>query len=289
MKTMVSWYGWIPILSGKLTLTEEKDINEKAKRLQKEIDVCEEYTIEYEYEGTGKWKIVLKTKAGNLEVDCEVEESGLCKITHVGGVASYDKIVAIYRFIRDIYHMHIHHSGDLQLRPIEINGRDAGIEKILDQYRQKVTYYPQEVKDHIDNRRYDDAIDSILAGRGEMQYAKSFTNLFFDDDPRDSLNRTFESADKSLEVLMQKVTVPTSNEKRFPLALMSLIVFLSAFHILTLHFGLWLGSVGIIAVLIVIARGVVRVVGVVRSLIEKKRIEEIKKEIMDADDKNQHG
>jgi len=37
------WYGWIPILSGKLFLEKEEDIEKRAKELQKEIKEQEGY------------------------------------------------------------------------------------------------------------------------------------------------------------------------------------------------------------------------------------------------------
>lgn len=65
-----------------------------------------------------------------------------------------------------------------------------------------------------------------------MQYAKSFVNLFVVGEQREVLIRVFENADKSLEVLMQRVTWPSLIEKRFPLIAMLLLVFLSAFSVL---------------------------------------------------------
>lgn len=261
---MPSWYGWIPILSGKLFPPEEEDVEERAERLQKEINENEKYDIDHTHERLNKWKIKLRTKREKLQVDCELEESGLCKITVVDGGSSYDNILAIYRFIRDIYHKHIHHSGDLPLRPIEGNDENDAIEGNLDQYRQKVRDYHQEAKDFIDSGKFDDAVDIISSGRGEMQYAKSFVNLFVVGEQREALIRVFENADKSLEVLMQRVTWPSLIEKRFPLIAMLLLVFLSALSVLSSHLGLWLGSVISIALLIAL---IISLIPLIRKIV----------------------
>jgi len=62
-------------------------------------------------------------------------------------VYAYDAALAIYRFIRDVYHKHIHHSGDLPLRPVEVDAENDAIEGILNQYRQKVILYHRIAKD----------------------------------------------------------------------------------------------------------------------------------------------
>jgi len=47
MKNSSLWYGWIPILSGKLFLPDEEDVEGRAKTLQKEINETYEYQINY--------------------------------------------------------------------------------------------------------------------------------------------------------------------------------------------------------------------------------------------------
>gem|GEM_PF-4903875 len=205
MKNLPLWHGWIPILSGKLFLPEEEDIEDRAKRLQKEINEHCEYQIKYTHIGLDSWIIEIETREEMLQVDCKLENNGLCKITPIAGDPSYENVSVIYQFIRDLYHKHIHHSGDIPLRPIEANNENDAKEGFLDQYRQKVMDYHSEAKDFIDSRRFDDAIDIISSGRGEMQYAKSFVNLFFVGEPGELLNRVFENADKSLEVLWWRV------------------------------------------------------------------------------------
>jgi hypothetical protein len=206
MKNLPVWYGWIPILSGKLFLPKEEDIEDRAKRLQKEINENYEYQIEYTHKELDSWIIKTETKKEKLETCCKLKNNGLCKIIPITGNPSYENILVIYQYIRDLYHRHIHHSGDIPLHPIEANNENDAIEGILDQYRQKVRDYHSEAKDFIDLRRFDEAIDTISSGRGEMQYAKSFVNLFLVGEQRALLTMVFENSDKSLEVLLQKVT-----------------------------------------------------------------------------------
>jgi len=106
----------------KLFLGKEENIKARAKELQKEIKEQEEYPydIEYTHESRDKWEITLRTKGVDLQFQVELEDNGLCKIKSINGDPSYDTVLAIYRFIRDVYHKHVHHSGDLPLRPVEV-------------------------------------------------------------------------------------------------------------------------------------------------------------------------
>lgn len=147
-------------------------------------------------------------------MDCKLENDGLCKITPITGNPSYDNISVIYQFFRDLYHKHIPHSGDIPLPPVEANNENDAIERILDQYRQKVRDYHSEAKDFIDLGRLDEANDIISSGRGEMQYAKSFVNLFFVGKHKELLTRVFENSDRSFEVLLQRVAWRLSARER---------------------------------------------------------------------------
>lgn len=133
-KNLHSWYGWIPILSGKLLLPEEEDVEDRAKRLQKEINEGEEYEykIKYKYEGPDSCRIELETEKEKLQVKCKLENNGLCKITPIDEKPSNESVLVIYQFVRDLYHKHIHHSSDIPLRSIEANNENNAIEGILD-------------------------------------------------------------------------------------------------------------------------------------------------------------
>ncbi|MCX7946860.1 MAG: hypothetical protein N2557_07860 [Hydrogenophilus sp.] len=89
-------------------------------------------------------------------------------------------ISATYRFIRDLYHDHIHHSGDQPLWVIRARDEGEAVEKILMQYRQKVKEYHKQAKDLIKTKNFNQAIDTLFSAMGEMQYASSFITLFFD-------------------------------------------------------------------------------------------------------------
>ena len=210
-KNLPVWYGWIPILSGELSISIEY-VEYKARTLSEEIKAL--YDVKYSHEELNKWpnkwEIELLKTENRLKLICEVESNGLCKITPANGTATQDNISACYRFVRDIYYQHIHHSGDQLLDPIETNDRPDAIEKILKQYRKKIVEYHRVVRELITLgilKSEDAIIDRISTGRGEMQYAKSFINLFFskDSEQRENLLRVFENADKSLEILMEKV------------------------------------------------------------------------------------
>lgn len=245
------WYGWIPILSGKLFLEKEEDIEKRAKDLQKEIKEQEgyPYLIEHTHESRDKWKIILRTKRLTrrieLQFEVKLEDNGLCKIKPISGDPSYDAALAIYRFIRDVYHKHIHHSGDLPLRPVEVDAENDAIEGILNQYRQKVILYHRIAKDLIDSRRVGVAIKEICAGRGEMQYAKTFITLFITGNQKGDLIRIFENSDTSLGVLMERINAYlsmlsfTREKKRdvFSIIITAILIFLTEFSILTNLFG----------------------------------------------------
>lgn len=242
---MSSWYGWIPILSGKLFLPEEEDIEKSARKLQSQIREEEEYNIEYEYNSHehDRWKIKLITEEDELLVDCKLEDNGFYEITSIDGDASYGSVCTIHRFIRDVYHKHIHHSGDLPLYPVLSNDKKSAIEEILNQYRQKVRDYHQESKDFINSGRLDDALYSIFSGRGEMQFAKSFANLFFTGERRESYIKTFENSDKSLAVLMDKINtlmIPILDKRKdmFYLLITVFFTFLTMFSVFSTFFVL---------------------------------------------------
>ena len=241
------WYGWIPILSGRLFFEKEEDIEKRAKELQKEIAEQEEYPylIEYTHESRDKWEIILRTtRRIKLQFEVKLEDNGLCKIKPINGDPSYDAALAIYRFIRDVYHKHIHHSGDLPLRPVEVDAENDAIEGILNQYRQKVILYHRIAKDLIDSRRVG-AIKEICAGRGEMQYAKTFITLFITGNQKGDLIRIFENSDISLGVLTERINdylsmLSFTREKRrdvFSIVITAILIFLTEFSILTNLFG----------------------------------------------------
>ena len=203
---MTTWYGWIPILSGKLFLEEEENIEKRARKLQEEIEDQEEYDIEYTHESRDKWELTLRTEGREeFKFEVKLEDNGLIRIKPIGRDPSYDVVLAIYRFIRDVYHKHVHHSGDLPLFPVEANTENDVIEGILNQYRRKVVFYHRIARELIDSRRYDDAKNLILAGRGEMQYAKTFITLFITGSQKEDLIMIFDNSDTSLEVLMERV------------------------------------------------------------------------------------
>lgn len=209
--SLTTWYGWIPILSGKLFLEKEEDIEKRARKLQEEIKDQYDYDIEYTHESRDKWELTLRTeRGGEFQFEVKLKDNGLIRIEPTGGDPPYDVVLTIYRFIRDVYHEHIHHSGDLLLLPVEASTENDAVEGILDQYRRKVVFYHRIAKDLIDLRRYDDAKELILAGRGEMQYAKAFITLFTTGQRKEDLIRIFENSDTSLEVLMEKVNTYSS-------------------------------------------------------------------------------
>ncbi len=86
-----------------------------------------------------------------------------------------------------------------------MDDENDAIEGILNQYRLKMIRYHQRAKDFIDSRKFDDAVVITSSGRGEMQYAKLFINLFFKNDQKGDLIRTFEYSDTSLGVLMERI------------------------------------------------------------------------------------
>lgn len=79
--------------------------------------------------------------------------------------------------------------------------------------------YHSEAKDLIDSGEFDIAIDVISSGCGEMQYAKSFVNLFFDGKQKELLTKVFENSDKSLEMLLQRATRMLSKKDKFYLSI----------------------------------------------------------------------
>jgi len=112
-----------------------------------------------------------------------------------------------------------------------------------------VISYHRIVKDLIDSRRVRVAIKEICAGRGEMQYAKTFITLFITGNQKGDLIKIFENSDTSLGVLMERINgylsmLSFTREKRrdvFSIIITAILIFLTEFSILTTLFA-WQAS-----------------------------------------------
>ena len=206
------WYGWIPILSGKLFMLDADTIWEKGEKLSLDINDAHGVKVELRDVEDNKLKISIKGQY-TINTICALESGGLCRISVIDSNIPNDEmqvregaaVAMIYRFVRDIYHEHIYHKNDQPLRLVYTSDKDFAIENIIDQYRNKIIYYHQECKNLTENHLYDELVTTGTAGLGEMRYGIAFANIFSKTD----VIPIFENAYISLKGFMEQITSDT--------------------------------------------------------------------------------
>jgi len=234
------WYGWIPILSGKLFMLDTNTIWEKGKKLSLDINNAHGVKVDLCDVEDNKLKISIKGQC-TINTICALEDGGLCRISIVGSDIHDDEtqaresaaVAMIYRFVRDIYHEHIYNKNDQPFHLVYTSDRDFAIENIIDQYRNKIIDYHQECKNLSKNYRYDELVTVGAAGLGEIRYGIAFANIFSKTD----VIPLFENAYISLKGLVEQITSETmvnvSNQvKGLTISAVGLAVFFSLIEVL---------------------------------------------------------
>ena len=210
----VIYWGWIPILTKKVHF--EYGIS-KMPRESWEIasnkEKIEIYQIlgtnrvecyrhwDYEDKNNEKFKIIVcvqKYKINNIfaydsegvikaHAKCTIHDDGLVEIeldhktVHIGEKIQPKVAKRVYISIRDVYHSHTHHTKyeDILLKPVLAANEDEAVERLLDQYDEKIIHYHKVIKPDIESYKdFDEARKLIARAKGEMTCAVSFARLF---------------------------------------------------------------------------------------------------------------
>lgn len=234
------WYGWIPILSGKLFMLDANTIWDKGEKLSSDINDVHGVKVELRDVEDNKLKISIKGQY-TINTICTLEDGGLCRISIVGSDIHDDEtqaresaaVAMIYRFVRDIYHEHIYHKNDQPLHLIYTSDRDFAIENIIDQYRNKIIDYHQECKNLSKNHRYDELVTVGTAGLGEIRYGIAFANIFSKTDVIPLFENAYISLKGFVEQITSETMVNVSNQvKVLTIYAIGLAVFFSLIEVL---------------------------------------------------------
>jgi len=125
----------------------------------------------------------------------------------------------IYRFIRDIYHVHIHHPGDQPLSVVEAQDKCGAIKEILKQYLLKFIIYQETVRSLINEKNMNNLISAserAASGKGEVKYALAFISSYGKNCNLDrKYHRVFKRFLQSLSILEQHINTKSSFYNHF--------------------------------------------------------------------------
>lgn len=159
--------------------------------------------------------ILILDKTGNLEAHavCDIDKKGLVTLKlkypdEKYAWKEYEIIKQFYIITRDLYHYHTHHKAheDLLLKPVIAKSKKDAIEKILNQYDEKIIKYHKRIRLSIPHEKFDFATKLIVTAKGEMTYASHFVNLFKEDieDP-EFCRFVFSNALRSIAILANEI------------------------------------------------------------------------------------
>ena len=232
MGTEKKFYGWIPILSGELIieqkLFQEADISDFEKMFRPEFSEVLlsdrifdkmfklKHRVSYEKkylercEECGEKVLCLSIRVSNrkgeklVEGDAWIHRSGLTKYKVVYVCPDYpfpERI--LHKLVRDIFHVHVHHSSDLPLPPVKAENEEEAKKKILEEYVRKFIKYKRIAS----KTKLKNAIDDFLRARGEIVYAKAAYKLFYKAlADNSSLISSFKSFDESFKILLERAS-----------------------------------------------------------------------------------
>lgn len=159
--------------------------------------------------------ILILDKTGNLEAHavCDIDRKGLVTLKVEYPAERYawkehEMIEQFYIITRDLYHCHTHHKAheDLLLKPVIAKSKKDAIEKILNQYDEKIIKYHKRIRLSIPHEKFDFATKLIVAAKGEMTYASHFVNLFKEDIENPEFRRfVFSNALQSIAILANEI------------------------------------------------------------------------------------
>lgn len=227
-----SYYGWISILSGELviegTLFENSDLVAVKKLFasqerqillsDKLLDVLFrlKHTVEYnnvsfkKCDECNEHVLYLSIKVSNWRGDkllggnAWIHKNGFVKYKIASGdlePPSPERIM--HKIIRDIFHIHVHHSSDLPLPPINAKCGDDGKKKILNEYLLKFIQYKRlgaKVKKK-------DALENLSRARGEITYAENAAKLLTENTQEYPIIESFKLFDKAFSVLIDRLAL----------------------------------------------------------------------------------
>ena len=213
-----------------------QDYDDVTNKIYKAILCVKDYKIKhiFMYDSEGKIKTI---------ANCSIYDNGLVKIDLNSDTAQIsDKIQPIakriYILIRDVYHSHTHHekNGDSHLPLVLSDYKKDAIEKLLNQYDEKIINYHKYIK--IDVKNHNDfsyAIKLITAAKGEMNYALHFVTLMKDyvDDFK-SYKSSFLINVQSISILADELELKYNNCVSNFLNNLTLIIIFSAIPVTVL-------------------------------------------------------
>jgi hypothetical protein len=161
----------------------------------------------------------------------EFDEKGLIKFVaheHVDGnpTITNEFLNQIYIDIRDIYHEHTHHDGDIDgdaadsLIPLSINNENdaAAIKEILLMFQKKIVTYHKKIKQYInyaDKSTYITvAVENIRQASGEYIYAQNFVAFYGKrgEIQEDIYSKLFSNVIQSMDVFLEELNAKYSHE-----------------------------------------------------------------------------
>jgi len=83
----------------------------------------------------------------------------------------YIYAMQLHKTIRDIFHIHVHHSTDLLLPPVDARDLDDAAIKIAELFFSKFVNYKRFAGPPVATRQ---GIENLYRGRGEIEYARVF-------------------------------------------------------------------------------------------------------------------
>ncbi|MFH1015055.1 MAG: hypothetical protein V1762_03955 [Nitrospirota bacterium] len=238
----MSYYGWIPILSGDVSLEAMKSLS---------VSGCySDETIFTDYIKPIKCRRKTYYDRDKRIIKINIEIPELCILTvnidtlDSGGLVKFDYAIELgreddilhefyaqiaYNSIKDFYHLHIHHDSkdDYILRPVIADEPKIAVQKILNQYRRKIILYHKQIsntvrdsvlkrgisklvlkifKDMFCISDYICGIQQINIALGEFTYALSFIDCCINDDKEKSeLREIFSNAAESLKIIRERI------------------------------------------------------------------------------------
>ena len=266
MGTKKKFYGWIPILSGGLiigqNLFQDADISDFEKSFRPEFSEILlsdrifdklfelKHKVSYEKkslercEECGEKVLYLSIRVSNrkgeklVEGEVWIHGSGLTKykIMYVSHEHPFPERI-LHRLVRDVFHIHVHHSSDLPLPPIEAENEDEAKKKILEEYVRKFIEYKRIAS----KAKLKDAVEDFSRARGEIVYAMSAYKLFHKALVDNSyLTSSFESFDESFKILSERASYRLHLATNYIILCLTTLLMAIAFLELSGYYPQWL-------------------------------------------------
>ncbi len=260
------FYGWIPILSEKLIieqkLFQDADISDFEKSFRPEFSEVLlsdrifdklfglKHKVSYEIknlegcEECGEKVLYLSIRVSNrkgeklIESDVWIHGSGLTKynIKYASAKHPFPERI-MHKLVRDVFHIHVHHSSDSPLLPIKAENEDEAKKKILEEYVRKFIEYKRIAS----KTKLKDAVEDFSRARGEIVYAKSAYKLFHKALVSNSyLASSFKSFDESFKILLERASYRLHLATNYIIICLTTLLIAIAFLELSWYYPQWL-------------------------------------------------